>query len=302
MGNNAIKISFIVPVFNVQDTLVRAVQSIEGQLKEENYEIILIDDGSTDKSGEVAEKIKKKNSKINVYHKKNGGLSSARNYGLERASGELIAFLDSDDYYLPDTFSKILATFENEQNDMTIFGLVKGNEQKEESMIPYAKVEIETVNGIKRLFEDKSVDFYAWNKVYRKSLFKEVRFPEGKLYEDMVPIYQVSKKARQITFIDIAGIYYYQNENSIVHQRFKEKQYDNIQQRKILLENVKNDFPELNNLAYARLGDGYLSTGFKITTKPINKSFLIKTRNEVKILLPKLRKNTKFSRAKQLAL
>ncbi|MFX3714245.1 glycosyltransferase family 2 protein, partial [Streptococcus suis] len=77
-----------------------------------------------------------------------------------------------------------LATFENEQNDMTIFGLVKGNEQKEESMIPYAKVEIETVNGIKRLFEDKSVDFYAWNKVYRKSLFKEVRFPEGKLYED----------------------------------------------------------------------------------------------------------------------
>lgn len=298
-------LSFIVPVYNVESTLERAVASIESQNINANYEILLINDGSTDNSGEISEQLKEQNPNIKVFHKENRGLASARNYGLDHAQGELIAFLDSDDYFLPGTFKQVISVFEETQTSLVIFGLIKGNEEKKLSLIPGAGTESVSLEIIRRSFLSKAIDFYAWNKVYRKELFETIRFPEGKLYEDIIPSYEVLKQAKKVVYLAIEGIYYYQNSESIVHQAFNAKQYDNIIQRKILLQKITMEFPELIELSIDKLVDGYLSTGYKITQNPLeeqNKTYLKIARKEIRTLFSMFMKNKSTSISKKIAL
>lgn len=305
MKNKKVELSIIIPVYNVEETLVRAVESVEQQQLTISYEIILVDDGSTDSSGQLAEQLKETHTYIKVYHKENGGLASARNYGLDHAEGELVAFLDSDDYFLPKTFTEVLKAFEEEKTDVVVFGLIKGNEVSEVKLTPKAQVLNNKEEIVTLPFIDKAVDFYTWNKVYRRKLFETVRFPEGKLYEDIMPTYEIMKQASQVTYLSITGIYYYQNYASIVHQQFNEKQYDNITQREILAKKIEKDFPNLLPFALDKLLDGYLSTGFKITSKPIgtaNKQFLTVSRNEIKDNFSQLIKNRQTSNAKKIGL
>lgn len=110
-SENKMKLSIVVPVYNVETTIERAVQSLF-ENKYKNIEVLLIDDGSTDNSGVICKGLSKKSDKIYCYHKENGGLSSARNFGLKKATGNLIAFLDSDDYYLPGCIDKVMKDFQ----------------------------------------------------------------------------------------------------------------------------------------------------------------------------------------------
>lgn len=298
-------ISFIIPVYNVESTLERAVQSIISQEVSENYEILLINDGSTDSSGTIADQLSQNNQHIKVFHKENGGLASARNHGLEKAQGELIAFLDSDDYFLPGTFKQVMQAFEDAQTSLVIFGLKKGNEDREMELIPEARTETDPLESIRLSFKSKAIDFYAWNKVYRQELFNTVRFPEGKLYEDIMPSYEVLKQAKKVVYLPIAGIYYYQNSESIVHQSFNAKQYDNITQRKLLFDEITKDFPALIGLAMDKLIDGYLSTGYKITQKPFgnqNRIYLKTARKEIRMFFMSFMKNPDTGVPKKLAL
>ncbi|WP_033625803.1 glycosyltransferase family 2 protein [Enterococcus faecalis] len=297
--------SIIIPVYNVINTLERAVESVIDQGINEDYEILLINDGSTDSSGDLAERLSEKYTQVHVFHKENGGLASARNYGLDKAKGELISFLDSDDYFLPGILKKVLQAFEDLKTDIVVFGLIKGNEEKEISLVPREQVISEKKEIIRLPFIDKGVDFYAWNKVYYHTLFKEIRFPEGKLYEDIMPTYEVMKLAKQVNYLSVAGIYYYQNHTSIVHQEFSERQYDNITQRELLLKDIENSFPILTNLAADKLLDGYLSTGFKITSKhsgKTNKKYLYFSRKQIRKNFSQLIKNSETSIAKKIGL
>lgn len=263
-------LSVVIPVFNVETTIERAVKSV---FKNEfhNFEIILINDGSTDNSGEICEKLSKASDKIYCYHKENGGLSSARNYGIKKARGKLISFLDSDDYYLSGCLDRVIKDYYENSPDIISFGLKKGeNEWDSIEFVENKKIGCNNVEAVELLFKSKAVDFYAWNKVFKKSLFTSIEFPEEKLYEDMVPIYQVFKTAQTVDILNFAGIFYFQNGNSIVYQDFSLRQYDNIDQRKILLKNIREDYPHFVYLAYIRLVDGYLSTGFKIAMSKRN--------------------------------
>ncbi|BAL62342.1 glycosyltransferase family 2 protein [Melissococcus plutonius] len=278
-------LSIIVPVYNVEKTIERAVKSIINQ-SYKNLEIILVNDGSTDKSGQIIEKLAEDYNIISAYHKENGGLSSARNYGIARASGEIIGLLDSDDYYMPDFFENVIPYFNQEELDIVAFGFVKGNDKLKKYYLPEQKTLSNTQAIIKELFINQSVDFYAWNKFYRRKLFKNIEYPEGRLYEDVIPTYELMKKTRKVQYLSIAGLFYYQNPESIIYQQFNPRQYDNIDQRIVLLKKIRQEFPELTNLAQKKLIDGYLSTGFKLTTKTKDsrdqKKYLKKLRNEIK--------------------
>lgn len=279
---NRIDLSIIVPVFNVKDTLLRAVESIINQ-KIDKFEIILVDDGSTDGSQYICDDLAEKYHYTKVIHKKNGGLSSARNAGIVQARGEYITFIDSDDFYTESFFEEAIEKLNSNSADIFVFGLQKGSLEKNKELVFENKICSIKQEAIEKLFLQKAVDFYAWNKIYKLSLFSGIRYPEGHLYEDIIPTYLLFKKAEKIIFSDKIGIFYYSNPDSIVNQKFSISQYDNVLQRIKLLEYIKRDYPKLKSLATDKLVDGFLSTGFKISSAEENnkKDFLEKLRADI---------------------
>lgn len=305
IAEDGYQLSVIVPIYNVEKTLERAVTSILDQ-EFSNYEVLLVDDGSTDMSGKIADSYGEQYPFIKVFHKKNGGLSSARNFGIKKAKGNILAFLDSDDYFLPNIFNEGLLFFAKEEVDIVVFGLEKGNGEATKRILPTEEIILRPEDSIRKLFEDKGAEFYAWNKFYKRDLFRVVQYPEGKLYEDVIPTYEVMKQAKKVKIMNIPGIYYYQNEESIVYQKFNSKQYDNIDQRKILLSKISKDFPELTGLAVDKLIDGYLTTGFKLTMKSNEdeekKRYLSRARKEIRSDYKKFLCNGETSIYKKIAL
>ena len=298
-------VSIIMPMYNAGKFLSKSIESVLEQTYQ-NWELLLIDDGSKDDSIDIALAFMEKDSRIFLLkNEQNMGIAKTRNKGIEASKGQYIAFLDSDDYFLPSILDKAVQAFDSPEIDVVVFGLIKGNETKEISLIPKEQIITDKEAIIRSLFVDKGIDFYAWNKIYRNHLFDEVRFPEGKLYEDIVPTYEVMKRAKAVNYLAMPGIYYYQNHSSIVHQKFNEKQYDNVTQREILLNKIVEEYPALSSLALDKVLDGYLSTGFKITSKPrgeINKKYLDFSRKRIRKNLVGLMKNTKTSSAKKMGL
>lgn len=300
------KLSIIIPFYNAKNTLRRAVDSVLTQ-GYPNIEILLIDDGSTDGSSDIGDEIANLESKVACYHLENAGPSVARNCGIKEATGNLVGFLDSDDYFLPDCFNNVLKDYHRNHPDIIAFGLSKGkNIENANLFVPEKKIGCSSEEAIEQMFRSKAVDFYVWNKFFKRELFNHIVFPENKLYEDMVPMYEAFRAASKIDILPFSGIFYYQNNDSIVYQSFNSKQYDNILQRKILVDEVKKDYPRLINLANARLVDGYLSTGFKITGKNQNQKekqkYYNQSKREIKSIYSKIRSNNEISIAKKLAL
>lgn len=263
-SENEIELSVIVPVYNVKNTLCKAVDSIIDQ-NFDKLEIILIDDGSTDGSQNICDDYEKKYGFISVIHKVNGGLSSARNAGIGQAEGKYITFIDSDDYYINLFFGIAIEELVKSKGDIFVFGLRKGTIKKNKDFILEDYAYFSDEDAIKKLFCEESVDFYAWNKIYKRSLFQDIRYPEGHLYEDIIPTYTLFKKADKIIFSNILGIFYYSNSDSIVNQEFNIAQYDNVLQRVKLYNYIKKDYPSLESLGLGKLTDGFLSTGFKVS-------------------------------------
>ena len=259
-------ISVIIPVYNVESTLKRAVLSVLEQTNQ-NFEIILVDDGSTDRSGIFCDELAKDEARVSVIHKQNGGLSSARNAGIESAKGDFISFLDSDDYFDLSLFDKFFDSL-NQHPDLEIYMF---NLQR---IVGNAAITQEGISGVSEdkghnvslLFDYSGVNFFAWNKIAARRLFETVRFPEGKLYEDTMPSYMITKLADKVVTTADVGIYYIQNEGSIVASSFNPKQYDNVTERIRLLKEIEQDFPHLKGRALNRVLDGFLSTGYKIAS------------------------------------
>lgn len=169
-------ISIIVPVYNVEKYLKDCIESILKQSMQD-FELILVDDGSTDSSGTICDRYAEKDSRIKVVHTKNGGLSAARNAGIEIARGEFVAFVDSDDYVLPEfieqMYKKILET------DADIcecnFSYLKNQKIINSRRLP--EVALDSLNAIRRMFAPPYAGYVnTWNKLYRRKLFDKVYF------------------------------------------------------------------------------------------------------------------------------
>ncbi len=209
-------ISVIVPVYNVEKYLQKCVDSIINQTYQ-NLEIILVDDGSTDNSGKICDEYLKKDKRIKVIHKRNGGLSDARNWAIDVAEGEYIEFVDSDDYIEQDMIEFLYNNIEQYNADISICSYYMIDEkecinQSTNELYVYSRLEI-----LQEVLLDEKIRSYAWNKLFKKSLFDDIRFPVGKIFEDVITIGKLFEKSEKVVLNDVAKYYYRQREGSILH-------------------------------------------------------------------------------------
>lgn len=225
------KISVIVPIYNVEKYLVHCIESIINQTYK-NLEIILVDDGSLDNCPTICDEFAKKDSRIIVIHKKNGGLSDARNAGLDIATGEYIGFVDSDDYISTDMYRILFNRLSEKDADMAICNYLCVDEDYE---LLRGKNDVLPIDD-EYIDADKFVEGYtgkygwyyvvAWNKLYKRKLFENLRYPIGKKHEDAFLIHRIVYKSRTIACIK-AGLYYYvQRPGSIMAEKFSVKSMD----------------------------------------------------------------------------
>lgn len=215
-------ISVIVPIYKVEPYLEDCVNSIRQQTYQD-LEIILVDDGSPDGCPALCNQFAKEDSRIRVIHKENGGLSDARNAGIDAAKGEFITFVDSDDYMHSLTYEKMIKILEeHEEVDMAVwqFQEVPANEKYKTEDEPlnwngYVILDHSQVLADMRT-EQRAAYIVAWNKLYRRELWKDLRFPKGKIHEDQFTSYKPLCQARKVAYTDYPFYYYRQREGSIM--------------------------------------------------------------------------------------
>lgn len=204
--------SVIIPVYNVEMTLDRCVESVLNQGLSD-MEVILVDDGSPDGCPAKCDEWARKDSRIKVVHKANGGLSDARNAGIEIAKGEYITFVDSDDWVLPDTYKPLLTWLELRGScDILEFPV-----EQESSTRLSLKIDNGVFSSAKEYWEGTMAwnHTYACNKIYRRTLFDEVRFPVGKVFEDVWTLPLLLEKNPQVATLSLGGYHYTWNEKGI---------------------------------------------------------------------------------------
>lgn len=224
------KISVIVPVYQVEAYLERCVDSILKQTYQ-NLEIILVDDGSTDQCPEICDEYEKKDPRIKVIHKENGGLSSARNAGLDAAEGELIAFVDSDDFIEADMLEKLYDALTEHEADMSVCNLEWVDEHGRNIRGCYGQIFrdgcMDPWNYWEKVLDRNNTCFVvAWNKLYRKEIWKKLRYPAGKLNEDEFVLHEIIRQCSRIAYVPYVGYNYVQRTGSIMSNKKKEPNFD----------------------------------------------------------------------------
>ncbi len=245
-------ISIIVPVYNVEIYLEKCVDSIIKQTFDK-IEIILVDDGSTDNSGNICDTIALKDERIRVIHKENGGLSSARNIGIKNAQGLYYGFIDSDDYIEPDMYEVLYRNIIDSDADLSICGILDVFEGRDNRHSKKVTRIIDNKEAIKHVFEGKEFSVNAVNKLYKKELFDGVSYPEGKYTEDAFVIIEILLKCKRVVYTTEQKYYYYHRENSITTQRFTPKQFHVIEAYEKNYSIICNKYPELKPYAMGRL-------------------------------------------------
>lgn len=210
-------ISIIIPVYKVEKYLEKCIESVLKQTYT-NLQIILVDDGSPDNCGKICDEYAKKDSRIEVIHKANGGLSDARNVGISKAKGRYIGFVDSDDYIKEDMYEILLNLIKKYDADVSIcnlYDVIDENEcirNKENGIREYSRLDI-----LKEVLLDKNIQSYAWNKLYEKELFDEIKYPIRKKYEDIGTTFYVFEKCNKIVVTSEPEYYYLKRSDSLVN-------------------------------------------------------------------------------------
>lgn len=209
-------ISVVVPIYNVEKYLKSCIDSIINQTYK-NLEIILVDDGGTDKCPHICDEYENKDQRIKVIHKENGGLSDARNAGIKQAKGQYISFVDSDDDISPYMYNKLYKNIKQYNADISVCNYVfiydgnKYNQGKTNQTISMTSEE-----ALDMLYDTNKYGNFAWNKLYKTTLFNDIKFPYGKKYEDIFVMHELYNKANKLVFLD-EGLYnYYSRESSIL--------------------------------------------------------------------------------------
>lgn len=240
-------ISVIVPIYNVEHYINRCVQSIVNQ-SYKNLEIILVDDGSTDGSAFVCDEWINKDSRIKVIHKKNGGLSDARNVGMCHASGHLYSFIDGDDEISSEMLGRLYEELErtNAEVSMCRMEKIESTRRYPTRDFPFTDKRIEmTGKEATRLLLEDVVDCSACIKLYKREIFDNVSFPVGKTNEDFAVMYKVLSSASRVVYISDILYYYYFRENSITSTEFNEKQFDKLDNCLEMVGYVSENIQEL---------------------------------------------------------
>lgn len=253
-------ISVVLPIYNISGYLDKCMASVLNQTYS-NLEIIMVDDGSTDESPAICDSYKERDSRIVVYHKSNGGLSDARNYGIERANGLYITCIDPDDYVDLDYIEYLQMLVRKYNTKMSICqhrvhydnGSLKENGTLGDEMIDNEK-------SIERMLYHDVIDTSAWAKLYHRELFLNVKYPKGKIFEDIATTYALMLQCDYIAVGYESKYNYIFHNNSIVNGEFKVNKLDLIEMTDNMGMAVLRKYPNLNEAVLRRRVYARIST------------------------------------------
>lgn len=284
------KISVIVPIYKVERYLKQCVDSIIAQTYY-NLEIILVDDGSPDNCGAICDEYVEKDPRIKVIHKENGGLSDARNAGLDIMTGEYVGFVDSDDWIEPDMYEKLLENMIRFNSDMS-FGGVADELERDGVVItlkvsdygsePFAE---SSVNAMKRYFLGS---WAAWDKLYRVSLFDTIRYPKGEINEDEAIVLHLLNQCQTVCYTSDICYHYMKRENSrsITGSEFSKKKLAWAKHCKANVLYIQAYYPKLVCYAVARYRDSLVWSLNNMLAKPTKyREEISQCRNELKQII-----------------
>lgn len=239
------KVSIIVPAYNVESYVEKCINSLLDQTYE-NIEILIIDDGSTDKTGKIIDKRYSQNGKISIYHKENGGVSDARNFGLDRITGDYVTFVDSDDFVDTKYIEYLMRLIEVDEAEIALIPA--------QSFFAYDEINIdfdytfETVSvkeATRRMLLRKGISHATWGKLYKKKLWDHIRFPLGKLYEDYYTTFDVFAGAKKVSMGKAQMYFYLQRDTSIMHLKCNDNTVNIINATNEVTPRIVQYWPDL---------------------------------------------------------
>ena len=238
-------ISIIVPIYNVEQYLRRCVDSLRNQ-SHRDFELILVDDGSPDNCSAICEEYAAVDDRVRVIHKTNGGLSDARNAGLEIARGEYVAFVDSDDWVAENYLERLLTALTETGADICECSVLRTDGA---ACVPAAenqKPEVfSTTEALEQLISDNIFRQHVWNKLYRRDVIADILFPKGKTNEDEFWTYQVFGNAKKVAKISDVLYSYFQRPASIMGETYSLKRLDALEGKLHRQRYVEAAFPQL---------------------------------------------------------
>lgn len=262
-------VSIIIPAYNVEQYLDACVTPILNQTYI-NLEIIIVDDGSPDNCGMMCDAYASRDSRVKVIHKPNGGLSSARNAGLDICKGEFISCIDSDDVVSEDYIEHMVAMAQKFEADAVCCSVeifLDGNTPVFDRESKNIQMELSQIQVLKRFLYLKDISVGALGNMFRSDLFHCLRYPEGKLYEDIYTHAVLFSRAVKIAYSSSVKCNYRIRKTSQIRQPFTLKEMDCIEQSEKLYDFVTHEFPELKSAATCALFGANLTTFYKIPNK-----------------------------------
>lgn len=248
-------ISVIIPVYNVEKYLDRCISSIVNQTYK-NLEIILVDDGSPDNCLKICDEWKNKDERIIVVHKENGGLSDARNTGLEIASGEYISFIDSDDWVSKEFIRCLYLAIKNSNSEICECEVIRTdvwNNSDDCFKDDFTISSFTTEQAMELLIKNTVFHQHVWNKLYKKECLQNILFVKGKINEDEFWTYRIFGNARQISKIQCNLYFYFQRPESIMGVNYNIRRLDVLEAKLERQNYIDQRFPALSNLALVNL-------------------------------------------------
>lgn len=261
-------ISVILPVYKVEDRLEKCVESVLNQ-SYQNIEVILVDDGSPDRCGEICDSFAQKDRRVKVIHQENGGLSAARNSGIENAAGEYLAFVDSDDYVAEDFISFLYTLLSENGAEISACGnaVVHASGRIEADRDVSIKV-MDSREALRRMCYNDLFYVTTWDKLYKRSLFDGIRFPEGKLFEDTGTTYKLVDRAEKIVSCREVKYYYIYDATSITNCAFHEKKLDYVEMADNMASFIEEKYPDLKRGADRKRLHARFSTLMQLCSSP----------------------------------
>lgn len=238
------EISVIVPVYKVEKYIHKCVDSILHQTFSD-MEVILVDDGTPDKCGEICDDYAKKDSRVTVVHKENGGLSDARNAGMPLAKGNYIIFIDSDDYIETDMLEYMYQRLVEAKADMATCGLYEVYADRIEQQEEGRDFVCSGEEAFRCILQGHTIRGEIWNKLIRRSCIEDLRFPKGKLYEDIYFTVDMMQRIQTVAVGTKPKYYYLHREDSITGQAYRPQLYDIIEGYTKNYQEVQKHFPAL---------------------------------------------------------
>ena len=270
-------ISIVVPVYNVEKYIHKCMQSILCQ-SYNKIEVILVNDGSTDKSGEICDEYQKMDSRVKVIHKENGGLSDARNAGIKNANGKYIMFVDSDDYVSEKIVEYLYNMLKQYDAEIAICDPVHCYPEKEVGFEAENKrVILDNEKAVIEMLYQKSFLVSAWAKLYNIRCFDEIEFPVGMLFEDGAIMYKLFDNASKVVYGNAKLYAYMHREGSITTAKYTERDYDII----TICKEMQNYFIGRNENIQKAIRSYYISAALRIyLNAPKGKQEYVEHRNE----------------------